>query len=202
MLTTANKEWDEKFRLWRQHGMSVPDTIRHMAKRVIFENYELLGYNYRMTDIQAAVGRVQLERLPQLVAERRQLAENYRGLLEEVPGVVTPLEPDFARSNWQSYCIRLPEGSDQRMVMQLMLDQGVSTRRGVMCAHREGAYARTDLWTCNPDSDSCDCTPGACRRLVESELARDDSIVLPLYPQLTENEQSRVVAALQRALGG
>lgn len=202
MLTTANKEWDEKFRLWRQHGMSVPDTIRHMAKRVIFENYELLGYNYRMTDIQAAVGRVQLERLPQLVAERRQLAENYRGLLEEVPGVVTPLEPDFARSNWQSYCIRLPEGSDQRMVMQLMLDQGVSTRRGVMCAHREGAYARTDLWTCNPASDSCDCTPGACRRLVESELARDDSIVLPLYPQLTENEQSRVVAALQRALGG
>ena len=63
MITTANPEWDRQFRLWRQHGMSVPDTLRHGAQRVIFESYLQLGYNYRMTDIQAAVGRVQLRRL-------------------------------------------------------------------------------------------------------------------------------------------
>ena len=57
MLTTANKSFDEKFRLWRQHGMSVSDTVRHGAREVIFESYPELGYNYRMTDLQAALGR-------------------------------------------------------------------------------------------------------------------------------------------------
>ncbi|MBE9020072.1 DegT/DnrJ/EryC1/StrS family aminotransferase, partial [Chroococcidiopsidales cyanobacterium LEGE 13417] len=68
MLTTSNPEWDKQFRLWRQHGMSIPDTVRHGAKQVIFETYPMLGYNYRMTDIQAAVGREQLKRLPEIVA--------------------------------------------------------------------------------------------------------------------------------------
>src|SRR5262249_50916078 len=67
MLTTANAEWDRQFRLWRQHGMSVPDAVRHSARDVIFESYLDLGYNYRMTDIQAAVGREQLKRLPEIV---------------------------------------------------------------------------------------------------------------------------------------
>ena len=64
MLTTSDPALDRKFRLLRQHGMSVPDTVRHGAKSVIFEEYPIVGFNYRMTDIQAAVGRVQLERLP------------------------------------------------------------------------------------------------------------------------------------------
>ena len=77
MLTTANPEWDRMFRLWRQHGMSIPDTVRHAAHEVSFESYPMLGFNYRMTDIQAAVGRKQLERLPDLVARRRALADRY-----------------------------------------------------------------------------------------------------------------------------
>ena len=68
MITTANPEWDRKFRLLRQHGMSVPDTVRHGANQVIFEAYPVVGYNYRMTDIQAAVGREQLKRLPEIIA--------------------------------------------------------------------------------------------------------------------------------------
>ena len=71
MLTTNNPDYDKKIRLLRQHGMSVPDTIRHKAKSIINESYVLLGYNFRMTDIQAAVGREQLKRLPDLVHERR-----------------------------------------------------------------------------------------------------------------------------------
>jgi perosamine synthetase len=78
MLTTANPEYDRKFRLWRQHGMSVPDTIRHGSRQVIYEGYPELGYNYRMTDLQAAMGRVQLKRLPELISRRRHLAELYR----------------------------------------------------------------------------------------------------------------------------
>ncbi len=64
MITTRNEEWDAKFRLLRQHAMSVPDTVRHGSNTVIFESYPELGYNYRMTDIQAAVGREQVKRLP------------------------------------------------------------------------------------------------------------------------------------------
>ena len=77
MLTTANPEWDRLFRLWRQHGMSVPDTVRHGAAEVIFEDYPVVGFNYRMTDLQAAVGRRQLERLPEIVERRRALAARY-----------------------------------------------------------------------------------------------------------------------------
>src|SRR5439155_19317114 len=71
MLTTASAELDRKFRLWRQHSMGVSDTVRHAASQVTFESYAELGFNYRMTDLQAAVGREQLKRLPAVIARRR-----------------------------------------------------------------------------------------------------------------------------------
>ena len=132
MLTTANPEYDRKFRLWRQHSMSVPDTVRHGARDVIFESYPELGFNYRMTDMQAAVGRVQLTRLPGIVQERRRIAQAYGARLSAIGGLAVPAEPAFARTNWQSYCAQLPAWCDQRTVMQRMLDAGVSTRRGVI----------------------------------------------------------------------
>lgn len=183
MITTRNPEWDKKFRLLRQHAMSVPDTLRHGASKVIFEEYPLLGFNYRMTDIQAAVGREQLKRLPGLVAQRRAQAARYSELLTGIAGIGVPHEPDWARSNWQSYCVRLAPTYDQRQVMQTMLDLGVSTRRGVMCSHREQAYA------------------GFEQRfsLLESERAQDQCVLLPLYPQMTEQEQDEVVSALKQA---
>jgi len=184
MITTDSADLDNNFRLLRQHAMSVPDTVRHGANQVIFESYPLLGYNYRMTDIQAAVGREQLKRLPEIVAYRRSLADGYRAILGNVPGLELPYEPSWARSNWQSYCVRLPEKSDQREVMQAMLDAGVSTRRGIMCSHREEAYR--DLPISHP--------------LPHSEAAQDHCILLPLFPQMTEEEQARVAAALRQSL--
>ena len=147
MLTTRNPEWDAQFRLLRQHCMSVPDTKRHASAEVIFEGYPAVGYNYRMTDMQAAVGCEQLKRLPEIVDKRRELAARYQTLLANIPGLTLPHEPDWARSNWQSYCVRLPESVDQKGVMQHMLDAGIATRRGIMCSHREGAYP-ADTWTC------------------------------------------------------
>ncbi|GAB1542302.1 DegT/DnrJ/EryC1/StrS family aminotransferase [Scytonema sp. NUACC21] len=196
MMTANNPAWDKQFRLWRQHGMSVPDTVRHGAKQVIFESYPMLGYNYRMTDIQAAVGREQLKRLPEIVERRRFLARRYQELLADVPGLKLPTEPAWARSNWQSYCVRLPEKCDQIKVMQGMLDAGISTRRGIMCAHREPAYQQ-EAWSCGVETESCDCQPGHCQRLVESEQAQDRAIVLPLFHQMTAQEQDRVVAVLK-----
>src|SRR6185295_317475 len=139
--TTANPEYDRKFRLWRQHGMSVADTVRHNSREVIVEAYPEIGYNYRMTDLQAAVGREQLKRLPDFVARRRAAAARYDLLLAGVPGIRLPREPRWARSNWQSYCVGLPLDTEQRDVMQQMLDDGISTRRGVMCIHQQEAYA-------------------------------------------------------------
>lgn len=198
MLTTSNPEWDKHFRLWRQHGMSVADTVRHGAKQVIFESYPMLGYNYRMTDIQAAVGREQLKRLPEIVERRRYLAQRYGELLADVPGLKLPTEPAWTRSNWQSYCVRLPETCDQVQVMQVMLDAGVSTRRGIMCAHREPAY-QIEAWSCGTSREACNCERGKCDRLIESEQAQEHAIILPLFHQMTEQEQDRVVKVLKSA---
>ncbi len=180
MLTTRDAEMDRRFRLLRQHAMSVPDTVRHSANEVIFESYPVVGFNYRMTDIQAAVGREQLKRLIDIVAQRRRLAERYTKLLDGMGGLSAPQEPAWARSNWQSYCVRLPSSCDQRSIMQVMLDSGVSTRRGIMCSHREPAYR--DFPLRHP--------------LRHSEHAQDRSILLPLYPGMTPAEQEHVVAAL------
>jgi len=196
MITTTNAEWDKQFRLWRQHSMGVPDTVRHNSKEVIFESYSMLGYNYRMTDIQAAVGREQLKRLPEMMERRRQTAERYHELLGTISGLGLPEESRWARTNWQSYCVQLPEDCDQRAVMQFMLNEGVSTRRGVMCSHREPAYPR-GTWSCG--TETCDCQPGTCTRLLESERAQDGAIVLPLFHQMTEAEQDHIVAMLRQA---
>jgi perosamine synthetase len=197
MLTTNKVAWDKQFRLWRQHGMSVPDTVRHGSKEVVFESYPVLGYNYRLTDLQAAVGREQVKRLPEIIARRRSLAAQYRELLSTIPGIGLPEEPVWARSNWQSYCVRLPAGCDQRQVMQQMLDEGVATRRGIMCTHREPAYCH-ELWSCGV-AESCTCPPGRCLRLRESEQAQEQAIILPLFPQMTEEDLAMVVYTLNKA---
>jgi dTDP-4-amino-4,6-dideoxygalactose transaminase len=198
MLTTASAKWNERFRLWRQHGMSVPDTVRHGSPSIIFEDYPVLGFNYRMTDLQAAVGREQLKRLPALLADRRRRAARYAELLADIPGVDLPPALAWARTNWQSYRIGLPDGVDQRATMQRLLDDGIPTRRGVMCAHREASYGDAD-WSCGAGPGPCGCPGAHCERLRESERAQDRTILLPLYPGMTDDDQDRVASALARA---
>lgn len=200
MVTTSSAEWDRRLRLLRWHGMSVPAHVRHAAAQVIAETYDTLGYNYRLTDIQGAIGREQLRRLPGMVARRRELAARYGELLRGMPWVTAPSEPGWARSNCQSYCVRLDESLDQRAVMQRMLDAGVATRRAVMCAHREMAYP-PGTWSCGA-TGGCGCAAGACARLAESERAQDHAIVLPLFTQMTDGDQETVVRALRRACTG
>jgi len=187
MLTTNDPEYDRKFRLWRQHAMSVTDAVRHGAKEVIYETYPEVGYNYRMTDVQAAIGREQLSRLPEIIVQRRRLAKVYNDRLAGIPGLSTPVEPSWARSNWQSYCVELASPSMQKPVMQALLDRGISTRRGIMNTHLEPAYA----------------APGAYRRgssLERSVAAQTSAIILPLYAQMTEEEQACVIEALHDVL--
>jgi perosamine synthetase len=196
MLTTANAEIDGKFRLWRQHGMSLPDTVRHASREVVFESYPELGFNYRLTDIQAAIGREQLKRLPEAISRRRRLAAGYRQRLADIPGLILPAEPEWARSNWQSYCVRLPENANQRDVMQSMLDDGIATRRGIMCAHLEPAYHDPATWRCS----QAGCGPGgSCPNLAESERAQREGVILPLFSEMKEEQLSQVASALRHA---
>jgi dTDP-4-amino-4,6-dideoxygalactose transaminase len=181
MLTTRDAALDRAFRLLRQHAMSISDTVRHASREICFERYPTVGFNYRMSDIHAAVGRVQLKRVPELLEGRRRLADVYTRRLAGIPGLSVPLVPEDVRPNFQSYpvevtCPQFPLSRDE--LMQALLDRGVSTRRGVMNAHQESAHA----------------TPHC--QLPRSEYARDATLLLPLYNGMTDAEQAYVVEQL------
>lgn len=186
MLTTRHAKWDKLFRSWRQHGMSVSDAARHRASKVMIESYDELGYNFRMTDLQASIGRAQLARLDRVVGERRAIADRYFKELKGVPGVSLPVEPAGVRTNWQSFCVRLMPGIRQRVVMQKLFTKGIATKTGIMCAHREPAYR----------------AKGAYRsgKLTHSERAQDECLLLPLYNGMKRSEQGVVVKALKEAV--
>jgi len=187
MLTGSDPALMERLARLRTHSMSLSTAERHRAGQVVFEEYLEVGYNYRLTDIQAAIGREQLKRLPNLVEARRHLARRYREKLVGHPWLALPQEPPWARSNWQSYWVTLTPDCprDRLAVMQALKAEQIHTVRGVMCAHREPAYQGTRLRFPLP----------------VSEYLQDRSIILPLYPTMTEDDQDRVIGALLQVLG-
>ncbi|MDD2902363.1 MAG: DegT/DnrJ/EryC1/StrS family aminotransferase [Syntrophales bacterium] len=186
MITGTDPEIMARMARLRTHAMSLSTAERERAGGIVFEQYAEVGYNYRLSDIQGAVGREQVKRLPGLVAERRRLAARYREALENQVFLDLPQEPVWGKSNWQSFWIILKEECprQQRQVMQALLEKGIRTVRGVMCAHREPAYR--ELPSRFP--------------LPVSERLQDRSIILPLYPGMTDDEQERVVSALMEIL--
>lgn len=176
MITTANAEYDKKFRLLRQHAMSVPDIVRHSAGTIIFEDYVTTGFNYRMTDVQAAIGVEQLKRLPGFLEQRKKLAALYRDQLKNLSWLEVPYEPPYCRSNWQSYPVKMLDHAPvtRDTLMQRLLDVGISSRRGIMNAHQEPPYRQHPA-------------------LKQSEEARDSVILLPLYTGMTEAEVGFVI---------
>jgi len=184
MLTTANPQYDKHFRLLRHHGMSASDIVRHRSDRIIMESYLTTGFNYRLTDIQAALGIQQLERLPEILSRRRELASAYHAGLAGLEGLDIPPETEYARRNWQSYIVNLRDAVSRNAVMQALKEKGISTRPGIMCAHLEQPYAAA--W----DSS----------RLAISESMRDRGIALPLYPSMTREQVHRVISALWDAV--
>lgn len=182
MLTTNNPDYDRQFRLLRQHAMSVPDTVRHSARKVIFEEYVTTGFNYRMTDVQAAIGVEQLKRLPGFLEKRKKIAALYRQALEGISWLRPPQEPTYCRGNWQSYPVRVLDHAplSRDGLMQHLLDAEISTRRGIMNAHQEPAYISKFL-------------------LTRSEQARDSVVLLPLYTDMKEEEAETVINRIKNA---
>lgn len=184
MITSNDPELIAAARALRHHGMDVSDLARHHGEDVMLESYSRTGFNYRMTDIQAAVGLEQLKRLPRMLERRRVQAARYAELLKNVRGVEAPTEPPYARTNWQSYAVRLASAGWQLPVMRALRAEGIASGRGVMCAHLEPPYR--PAW------------PRGC--LPVSESLRDCGLLLPLHHKLAAEEQERVVAALAAAI--
>jgi len=186
MLAVADRESAARGRRLREHGMSVDAAARAEAARVIVESYLEPGFNYRLTDIQAAVGLVQLGRLDGIVERRRERAGRYRELLAGVPGLRTIADPPYGETNFQSFWVLLPDDCPAEPVEVLagMLDAGVSGRRGIMAAHLEPAYAG------HPHGP-----------LPATEKLALRSLVLPLHDELDDAAQDRVVEAFETAVG-
>ena len=184
MITTTRQDYADKLKLLRQHGMSVNDQVRHNSSQVIIEEYLEVGYNYRMTDIQAAVGIKQLEKLDWIVEERRKIENKYTEGLKDIDCIRLPYEKEGKHYNVQSFSIYLKENCpiERNDLMQKLLDLGISTRRGVMTIHREKAY-----------ENSTDKLP------VSEDLA-DKSIILPLYVGMEEKDINFVIEQLVKLL--
>ncbi len=188
MLTTDSADEARRARRLREHGMSVSAAERHAAGKggALIETYDEVGFNYRMTDLQAAVGLVQLDRLPGIVARRREIAARYRSLLDGVAGLRCVAEPAYGTGNAQGFWVLLPEGSPigRNDLLGLLAESGISARRGVMAAHLEPAYADTPLRVSLPNT----------------ERLTADSLVLPIHHGMIEADQDRVVGVVLSAL--
>jgi perosamine synthetase len=180
MITTSDAEVAARLRRLRQHAMDLSDLARHGATDIVFEGYPERGWNCRMTDMQAALGLCQLEDLDDILAARERIAERYNEALAGLPGVETPVTPEYAMRTWQSYAVRItPESPlDRTELMRALLRDGIQTRRGVMAIHHEGAYAevRADL--------------------PHTEAAAADALMLPLFTDITDEQQDYVVDRL------
>jgi dTDP-4-amino-4,6-dideoxygalactose transaminase len=182
-VTTNREDYYQRMKLLRQHGMSINDRVRHESSKLIFEDHVEVGYNYRMTDIQAAVGIKQLEKLDWIVEERRKIAKRYNDAFKDIDYIRLPIEQEGYFSNYQSYSIYLKDECpvSRNEVMQKMLDDGIATRRGIMTAHRETAY-----------KEEC-----AGLSLPISEKAADSSIILPLYIPMKDADIEKVIEAFR-----
>ena len=190
MLVVADGDRAARARRLREHGMSMSAAERHAAGGAVLEQYLETGFNHRMTDIQAAVGLVQLEKLDDIVARRRALGARYRHLLAEIPGLAGATmagDPPGGTTNYQSFWVCLPEdfpvGRDA--LLGVLAAGGVSARRGIMAAHLEPAYA--------------DAVAGD---LPVTERLTRDSLILPLFHEMSETDQDHVVDVLAAAARG
>ena len=181
MLTTPHDDWADRARRLREHAMSVSAAARHASVLAPAEEYTEVGYNYRMTDLQAAVGLVQLAKLPEVVARRREIAATYSKQIAELPGLRAVADPVWGTSNFQSFWVEVgPEYPlDREGPLALLAQAATSARRGIMAAHRQPAYAgRSHV------------------PLPATDKLTDTTLILPVFHQMSESEQSRVIDVL------
>jgi dTDP-4-amino-4,6-dideoxygalactose transaminase len=200
MVLTDDPDLDRRIEVMRDHGAAVTDAVRHSSGAALLPSYALLGYNYRMTDMQGAIGVEQLKKLPRIIEEKRRLASRYSEELSELEWISTPVAPDGYDHGFQSYvCLFAPRplgpktspdeiermNGARNAVMAELAGAGIATRQGTHAVHTLDYYKeKYGLRAMDfPNSFAAD-------RL---------SIAIPLYPGMTESEQDAVIEALRAA---
>jgi dTDP-4-amino-4,6-dideoxygalactose transaminase len=184
MITTGNADWATRARRLREHAMSVSAAERHRSVLPPAEEYVELGFNYRMTDLQAAIGLVQLDRLEAIVRRRREIAARYQRAFADIDGLRVVADPLGAEANFQSFWIEVgaPFPLDREGLLAHLASQDISARRGIMAAHMQPAYKG---YPTGP--------------LPVTERLTESTLILPVYHQMTADEQARVIAAVRKA---
>lgn len=180
MIVTDDGELAARLRRLRHQGMSASDYERHGRAPTAYESYPEVGYNFRITDIQAAIGRVQLAKLDEILARRREVAHAYLEYLRDHPMLRPPVVPEGLEPNWQSFMVGLretaPVGRDE--LMTELYDRGIPTRRSVMASHLEPPYR------------------GIGAELPHTERAFARNLQLPIHPAMTPAQVARVIEAI------
>ena len=180
MIVTFDDALASRLRLLRHQGMSLSDFQRHGQAPTQFETYPEIGYNFRITDLQAAIGLVQLDRLDEILARRRHIASRYNAALAASPHIQLPLEPGDLQSNWQSYMIGLLPSApiDRDALLGALFTRGIPTRRSVMACHLEAPYREPRV------------------SLPHSERAFQRNLLLPMHPGLSDEQVDFISATV------
>lgn len=183
-ITTNSKEYAEKLKALRQHFMTVSDLARHASKNVVFESYPEVGYNFRMSDVQAAIGISQMDKIEEIIKKRIAIATIYNKALGVHPYLGIPYVPGWCRHNYQSYLLKVKKNSpiSREKIMSRLSNKGIAARHGIMAIHKEQAYRSVKNIIDLPVTEEC----------------AQAAFIIPLYPQMTEDEIEYVISEIKR----
>ena len=186
MLTTNDDKIAAHLDMLRNHGASISEEQRHHGpKPYILAAYDIVGYNYRMTDIQGALGVVQLSKLDKFIDEREQWAAYYAEKLKNIPWLRTPVTPGGYKHGWQSYVTFIDENISpikRNEMMEVLQQKGIATRPGTHAVHMLGVYA--NKYGIKPGD-----FPGAF-------IADQQSMSIPLHNRMVKEDFDYVISAL------
>ncbi len=184
MLTTGDTAYYQQIQSMRNQGMDVSAKHRDQSTKIILESYPSLGFNYRMTDLQAAIGITQLKKLEDILKQRNFFAQKYDEIFQDTRFFEAVKKDFVTKPNWQSYPIRiLPNTTiDQRGLMQFLLNQNIATRHGIMNAHQEPGYLPQKWY------------------LPVSEKERAQTVLLPIFANVSQKDQNQIFEILASIL--
>ena len=188
MVLTNDAALYEKLRLYRSHGITRdPRYMTHESDGPWYYQQIALGFNYRMTDMQAALGCSQMDRLDEFVARRRALAARYDTLLQGLP-VVTPYVMTEAHPSWHIYIIRINHeqiGKTKQQVFEEMKKRGIALNLHYIPVHRQPYYEKLGFHRGD---------------FIQSEKYYEEAFTLPLFYELTDEQQNYIVESLRNVL--
>lgn len=188
MVTTNDPDLAERMNRMRNHGASVSEEQRHKGPRpYLLPDFEMLGYNYRMTDLQGAVGIVQLAKLDRLIDERAHYAAYYREALCDIPWLRLPEAPENCRHGWQAFVTYVDPAKapmPRNEMMQLLQDRGISTRPGTHAVHMLGYYA--ERYNIKPED------------YMGAKDCNDNTMAIPLHNRMVQEDYDYVIEEIKK----